>query len=79
MPAKTLTVFKTAGEPITSAVALAAIIAAAMAAAGVLIPQKRVGIDWEHRQFMPRDEQEPIVPETPRGPVWYVEPPARRI
>ena len=76
MPAKTLTAFKAAGEPITSAVALAAIIAAAMAAAWALT---RVGIDWEHRQFMPRDEQEPIVPETPRGPVWYVEPPARRI
>ena len=75
MPAKTLAAFKAAGEPITSA----AIIAAAMAAAWALTPQKRVGIDREHRQFMPRDEQDPIVPETPRGLVWYVEPPARRI
>jgi hypothetical protein len=78
MAAQTLTAFKAAGELITSAVALAAIIAAAMPAAGALTPQKRVGIDWEHRQFMPRDERGPIVPETPSGPVWYVEPPARR-
>jgi hypothetical protein len=39
MPAKTLPAFKAAGEPITSAVALAAIIAAAMAAAWALTPK----------------------------------------
>jgi hypothetical protein len=53
---------------------------AAFAAAAMLItPQKRVGIDWGHHQFMPREEQGPIVPETPRGPFWYAEPQARRI
>ena len=48
-------------------------------AAMLIAPQKRVGIDWEHHQFMPRDEQVPTVPEPPRGLVWYVEPQARRI
>ena len=79
MPPKILTVFEAAGEPITSAAALAAALAAFAAAAMLITPQKRVGIDWEHRQFMPREEQRPIVPEPHRGPVWYVEPPARRI
>jgi hypothetical protein len=79
MPRKILTAFKTAGEPITSAAALAAALAAFAAAAMLITPQKRVGIDWEHHQFMPREEQGPIVPETPRGPFWYAEPQARRI
>ncbi len=79
MPPKILTAFKAAGEPITSAVALATALAAFAAAAMLITPPKRLGIDWEHHQFMPREEQGPIVPETPQGPVWYVEPQARRI
>ena len=78
MRPKILTAFKAAGEPITSATAMAAALAA-FAAAMLITPQKRVGIDWEHLQFMPRDEQGPIVPDPPHGPVWYVEPQARRI
>jgi hypothetical protein len=84
MPPKILTAFEVAGALITSAVAptarylfQAAILAATAYAA--FTPPKRVGIDWEHLQFMPREEQGPIVPETPRGPAWYVEPRARQI
>jgi hypothetical protein len=40
---------------------------------------KRVGIDWEHLQFMSRENQGPIVREAPRGPRWYEAPGARRI
>ena len=79
MPPKILTAFEAVGEPMTSAAALAAALAAFAAAAMLITPQKRVGIDWEHRQFMPHEEQGPIVPEPPRGPVWYVEPLARQI
>ena len=78
MRPKILTAFKAAGEPITSATAMAAALAA-FAAATLIAPQKPVGIDWEHHQFMPRDEQGPTVPEPPRGLIWYVEPQAPRI
>jgi hypothetical protein len=47
MRPKILTAFKAAGEPITSATAMAAALAA-FAAATLIAPQKRVGIDWEH-------------------------------
>ena len=87
MPPKILTAFEVAGALITSVVAptarylfQAAILAALAATAyAAFTPPKRVGIDWEHLQFMPREEQGPIVPETPRGPAWYVEPRARQI
>jgi hypothetical protein len=84
MPPKILTAFEVAGALITSAVARylfqAAILAALAATAyAAFTPPKRVGIDWERLQFMPREEQEPIVPETPHGPAWYVEPRARQI
>jgi hypothetical protein len=82
MPPKILTTFEVAGALITSVVAPtvrylfpAAILAALAATAyAAFTPPK-----WEHLQFMPREEQEPIVPETPRGPAWYVEPRARQI
>jgi hypothetical protein len=78
MPPKILTAFKAAGEPITSSAALAAALAAFAAAAMLITPPKRVGIDWAHHQFMPREEQGPIVPEPPMGPSgmlsrWYGE------
>ena len=77
MSPKIRTTLRAAAEPILSAVALAAIVAAALAAATALTPAKRVGVDWEHRQFMLRGEgQGPIVPEQPHGPVWYVAPPS---
>jgi hypothetical protein len=80
MSPKIRTTLQAAAEPIKSAAALAAIVAAALALAAALTPQKRVGVDWERRQFMLRGEgQGPIIPEPPHGPVWYVEPQARRI
>jgi hypothetical protein len=80
MPPKVGTALKAAGEPLRSAVAIAAIVVAALAAAAALTPPKRVGVDWERRQFMLRGEgQGPIVPQAPRGLVWYVEPQERRI
>jgi hypothetical protein len=69
-----------AGEPLKSAAAIAALVAIALAAAAMLARSKRVGIDWEHHQFMLRGEgQGPIVPEPPRGPGWYAKPQERRI
>jgi hypothetical protein len=79
MPPKILAAFNAPGEPFTSAAALAAALAAFAAAAVLIAPPKRIGVDWEKHQFMPRDEQGPIVPDPPHGPVWYVEPQARRI
>jgi hypothetical protein len=79
MPPIVVTAFKAAREPVTSIVVVATMVAVAFAAGAALRPAKRVGVDWEHRQFMPRDEQGPIVPGLPRGPVWYAEPQTRRI
>jgi hypothetical protein len=78
--AKIVTAFKAAREPIISAAVVAVIVAVAMAVGAALRPHKRVGVDWENRQFMLRGEaQGPIVPNQPQGPVWYVEPHDRRI
>jgi len=66
---------KAATEPLISAAALAAIMAVALAVGAALRPHKRVGVDWEHRQFMLRGEgQGPIVKEAPHGPAWYAAP-----
>ncbi len=76
---KFVTAFKAAREPIISAAAVAALVAAALAAGAALRPPRRVGVDWEHRQFMPRGEgQGPIVPGAP-GPAWFIPPHERRI
>lgn len=48
-------------------------------AVALIVPQKRAGVDWEHLQFMPREEQGPMIPVAPKGFVWYEEPQARRI
>ncbi len=80
LPPKIGTALGAVREPVMTAVAVAATVAAALAIGAALRSPQRVGVDWEHRQFMPRGEgQGPIVPEPPRGPAWYVEPPARRI
>ena len=76
---KIVAALKAAREPIASAAVVAALVAAALAAGAALRPPKRVGVDWEHRQFMLRGEQGPIVPEAPHGPAWYVAPHDRRI
>jgi len=81
MSPKIVTAFKAAREPITSAALVAAMVATALAVGAAVRPPKRVGVDWEHRQFMLPSGQDPIVSEPPhgQGPVWYVEPPSRRI
>jgi hypothetical protein len=81
IPPKIVTAFKAAREPITSAALVAAMVATALAVGAEVRPLRRVGVDWEHRQFMLPSGQDPIVPEPPhrQGPVWYVEPPSRRI
>jgi streptogramin lyase len=79
-PTKIVTTLKAVREPIASAAVVAAIVAVALAAGAALRPHKRVGVDWENRQFMLRGEgQGPIVKEAPQGPVWYVAPHDRRI
>lgn len=70
---------KAALEPVTSAAALAAALAAFATVTVIANPPKRVGVDWEHHKFMLRDKQGTIVPDPPHGPAWYVEPQSRRI
>ena len=77
---KIVTALKAAREPIASSAVVATLMAAALAAGAALRPPKRIGVDWEHRQYMLRGEgQGPIVPEAPHGPAWYVAPQQRRI
>jgi hypothetical protein len=48
--------------------------AGVIAAANYLVPARRVGVGWENRRFMPREDQGPFIPIPPRGDAWYREP-----